>query len=1020
MKSKPYNIIVTKSKAVVQNLFFPKNRARASLDNFIKDLDTETRDNLLILSPGRGMGFLEFDAKFPTGGTQAYSVLKLVDSSEISEFFVLNKHPIQSLAESRIQKKRAAFLSRSPSDANAPSQDTGGDDDSTYFVSFGIGDDIRTWSGPYRFILSEASHKLTDDGVKEVSLYFTANAESIRCFSNNFINDGSYTRLESVFDSKHTKYGPIKIEAEVEFPVIRGIFPTFQGYDENYITVTQTPAFNYWIRNLLKCYINNLFPSVPRGNILPIFPVDLDKSTRPTRKSEGGNEKEEDVRDESPVLLKDYRGADILDHSGKLNSFGISISPTLGTVKENSFETRSEASKNSGQGSTSTSLNSRRTKVVNNSRIESRIEEIKKYARGEDGPFLRTNRDEWFALSWGTGGTHVLVGSNFEKGLNGSEREIPLANEISDELLDRGFRSMATYLETSDNSIKSKLIRHLVYKANSKFISPSRSGSRSRRQLRSDLLEYYADSLEKLSFEPFTLYEITNSQISQEDKLKGIITKTAGEAAAVLRRADWEKSNGSPITPNIRNKATGELRFPGYPETVTASVESSEGITRGIQKFDAIRSNPDYTTETDKIDVITKAKMVMRKLWGRDSNEKASGPAFDPLYKFVAGLRPYMDNNADYCFFEENDTKILKLLYDNNIIKDAFSPAIIFGDRDVIKKLIYPEEGFNLKSDITSNKVPDATFTYVIKPTPNWDGYQEQFKQEFYSVSKRTSSFGEQPDFGPYTSKISKALEPNDFIFMHNVKNSNVLRVDYKNQAFLHTIKSLTPDSEIKVAASNAKFQQTVKNNETFINKITGYLKGKGINKEFGNQQAILASVTNLIETDNDFQDFIVESLENGPSSTVQALDFLDLISFLVADDDLPNPGPRITVDMGNRHKAYASVIEDFNRLTTKADIRTLPFFNHPPMFNKHCFLFGLQNSIRGSVLSGKPLKSVFTGRYNILEVRHFLSNSDAFSEFKLSRLLPRDEKTSASTMPNSSITLIDWIKRAKSLNDKK
>ena len=59
MKSLPYNAIVTKSPRLLDTLFFPKNRQRASLDKFLKDLDPKERDNLLVLSPGRGYGFLE-------------------------------------------------------------------------------------------------------------------------------------------------------------------------------------------------------------------------------------------------------------------------------------------------------------------------------------------------------------------------------------------------------------------------------------------------------------------------------------------------------------------------------------------------------------------------------------------------------------------------------------------------------------------------------------------------------------------------------------------------------------------------------------------------------------------------------------------------------------------------------------------------------------------------------------------------------------------------------------------------
>jgi hypothetical protein len=129
---------------------------------------------------------------------------------------------------------------------------------------------------------------------------------------------------------------------------------------------------------------------------------------------------------------------------------------------------------------------------------------------------------------------------------------------------------------------------------------------------------------------------------------------------------------------------------------------------------------------------------------------------------------------------------------------------------------------------------------------------------------------------------------------------------------------------------------------------------------------------------------------------------------------DLPAPGPRVKTDISNRHEVYAEILEDMCNTTVKAEVKTLPFFNSPKIvLGSKCFLFGLQNAIRGSVMSERANYAVYTGRYTIIGIRHYMSDGNAYSEFKLSKI-NIGSGDSVMSDPGANIRLGDIIQYPK------
>jgi hypothetical protein len=216
---------------------------------------------------------------------------------------------------------------------------------------------------------------------------------------------------------------------------------------------------------------------------------------------------------------------------------------------------------------------------------------------------------------------------------------------------------------------------------------------------------------------------------------------------------------------------------------------------------------------------------------------------------------------------------------------------------------------------------------------------------------------------------------------MHNVKNTNVLDVRFENVGYYASLLGLAAESKLLSVANNKATSEILSDNRLGLSRLVNYVSEKTTDTP---KEDIKLNVLEMLKKDDKFRKlvFLKDSLK-----TTRVVDFLDVISFLVGGDTLPAPGPVVKVQPGDRHKVYSDVLEDVNKYTINADVRTVPFFNQPKLFGRECFLFGLSNKIVGSVLDKTKTYAPFTGRYLIVGSRHYMSANDAFSSFKLLRV---------------------------------
>jgi hypothetical protein len=256
-KSYPYNAILTRDSAVVDKLFFDELTGVKSFNSRLKSLTSEQVKNSLIISPKTNKDFISLDVSIAEGRGTRYVVLKVIESNEMLEFFGVTKNGYEESLLNKIKINSAV----ASGGKNNPLQFLRNVARPRFFLSFGIGDRLKDWSGPYSLELIDVNITITSDGVREAEFMFTPAIESLSVFTNKAYDDITYSQSHSIFDAKN-------LEKE-----------KFLAQSYHFIKDEYTPeeGWNYCIRYILTEFISKKFTSIPRGNCMVLLPDDFTK-----------------------------------------------------------------------------------------------------------------------------------------------------------------------------------------------------------------------------------------------------------------------------------------------------------------------------------------------------------------------------------------------------------------------------------------------------------------------------------------------------------------------------------------------------------------------------------------------------------------------------------------------------------------------------------------------------------------------------------------------------------------------
>ena len=258
VKSYPYNIVLTKDPLVLEKIFFDKI-GRTSFSDVFSRLNATEKNEALIVSPRSNNNFISLDVNFPTkasGDGTKFVVLKLLETSKLLEYFNVSTNSFSEVLVNRAKVKKAI------GGVASVVGDLGKGLRPRFFLSFGMGDDMREWSGPYSLDLIDANISITSDGVRELELMLTPATESLAVFTNKLFNDYQYGQVESIFDTTSKKDKTIRSTKQYKLA-------------PNGMANAPEDGWNYCIRNIVSTFISDRFPTVPRGNTLVLIPEDF-------------------------------------------------------------------------------------------------------------------------------------------------------------------------------------------------------------------------------------------------------------------------------------------------------------------------------------------------------------------------------------------------------------------------------------------------------------------------------------------------------------------------------------------------------------------------------------------------------------------------------------------------------------------------------------------------------------------------------------------------------------------------
>lgn len=436
-----------------------------------------------------------------------------------------------------------------------------------------------------------------------------------------------------------------------------------------------------------------------------------------------------------------------------------------------------------------------------------------------------------------------------------------------------------------------------------------------------------------------------------------------------------------------QKKAAQDLVYPQDPEA--ANIIAPGIDFRSVNR--AYSVNPDELNSQDKLKNIE--TVILSMLSDVEYNNIDDGilEVLRPLYTFFSKLKSETNQIVDITVFEENDLKTTRLLEKHGLIQDSTAPVVVLGDANIVSQLMY-EEGEDLPEGLGSTF---SISTNVSGYGERWKRFKSDVTRDIRDIRGRTngitSSFNEKIDFGPYVD-FGQKLEGDMLVFMHNLKNSNVLSINVDSSPYKGELLNLANESIYKLIDYSISDDQELFDNTFAFSAIDTFIQRAGTSLSFSSTPQ---DIFNVLKTDTTFLKDVKNS-DTGVSS-IRVVDFLDLVRFkykVLIEKEKANAAqggtskPSIVKEVlpGRRAYAEADIIRKMNSYVFQVQIRTLPFFNTNYYLNRRCLLMGVPNKIIGSrfLREDLPPPSIFSNTYRIFGYKHSLTPNEAYSEFEL------------------------------------
>tara|TARA_R100001460_G_scaffold10430_2_gene24700 strand:+ start:1017 stop:4220 length:3204 start_codon:yes stop_codon:yes gene_type:complete len=1037
------NVILTKSAEAIDELFFAANTYRNRFSESVKRLDNELIKSFIV-SPLENTSFLSMEYNFPRsdGGDVHPTVsMTFVESNEIIEYFALNQGPLSNIIRSRFQgsTQDKKFVSQ----AFGVTLESLNQSFNQYFLSFGVGENLNQWAGPFRLTLQDADIILNSDGVRQLELFFVPDTKGFTQINSKIATVRDYRQFKNKLKASESKKStPTNTSNPLPIPL--------EDLDKD---------VNDYLRYTIHTYVQNLTTDGGVSpNVITCIPQDLSKvgykystTVKDTRDRLPGNNLN---RVRQTFAGSKATGGDV--SFDEFYTFG-KVGPPGDLTKPSDFYL--------GRSQTKCQI----AALFNKFGMQIQFVE-------PNDPFIPGIINP-FGASVDIQGRDALTGEDTSVPQSGRAAQIinsakdtqeqiaatgnALEKEITSEIK-REFETAITQIAAGGGRSQSEInniLNSIVYPIQigtttnmpgvGNTINPGGTALALGNSLFGNPTSQQLLILETACFQAKTQMDKAKESVTRgiQKKLVDKQSAKAGASGVVVRASSLERDDqgfnrGEGFTFSDNDGPfVGPGPYAGLQRrraqskyTAFATIQdpaykfffgTREEYDNTINDLDSLLKQGYYDAEQVKeyfngrrtrgpiaeiiqqrinrvearkklqrdlqFGVRTVPKVALIRMKGKVNYDKDEDKTLlDPLFTFYEALKTGSNGQPvdDFRLVYESDKRILKVMQQYGIVSDINQPLLVYGDVQAILYFLYGH-------DNEGTFKPEGMFDYL-NQTIDWDSYRKDIK-ELQFQRGLTSSFNEQIDHA-LIGKVNKTnlgvkteADNESIFFQYNVANANVQDVSYSFKGYVADMYSLPMENAIQFSSLQAQADLIAKDDDASINAISRVIENlpgfKSAATSIDSVQNLL--IGRLLSKDKKLVEATVKELSKVPGFTLESkkdfITFIQTVSYLAFIRGGGKPTFMTISDDDSLAEKYSHVLKRLYQRVVGLELKTLPFFNQVIYIDKPCKFFGIQNDIKGGAFDGILVPSYLNGEYKIVGAKHVINNNaDAYSEFSL------------------------------------
>ena len=1069
-----HNIFITKSLPAIEQVHFAKHRLtdNKSYNAQINSLSKEDLAQSFIASPYRNDGLLSFEYAFKANGKQGGHTLtiKMLETSRLLEVFLMENDPlarmikvkndyvnavksVNALPSNLVAAARSmafgahpiaaflgAFANPDKSEDSDPVLKVGYDSldfdqkkklMNRYYFSFGTGDNLDDFNGPYTMdlVLAELTNDQNNNRIIEVT--FVPNEHSIKSWSSKFSEELGYKddmkptsqfMTSNIFNVNSAKMKPI----HTELPATR----------DNKKGVPDPINFDSGLRNLLKRYIGSF--TLQSSQAVVVLPHEFGVAEiGSTGADDDGLRQKLGVRAFGLGARSNPGGSKPFQATG-INKDRRRLDFKSGIFARKQFSSDLAKAILENESGTDKLKRDMGLKIgwTNDFSYSRKSKELQDYIDAEDLP-----SSQFISVQ------NALNAANiFNDDLNFLSERVENDRQVYIDIVELEYNAELAKINSDALAVQNQLDAILVNRESLLEPIPPDAppgefdrrlvlleielrerelGAEARRLFNEGgltengvletILSRVRDDHEK---ETALNEQVKSQKLSKAEKNKETAldegSKESKEFEAdVIQAFNNEREAVFRKNPSLTNPSL--LGFAGAKDSIVADILGGDPFSTrpenvnvlgdlSLRKYNLLNEvnvSIDFDMVKDTIQQLIDVPKSTLNIVMESRNEPPStaydgfSPVISPLVRFADGLKKYEDPGTEsrYDFYEESDMRVLKLWEKYGIVATRHKPAYVFGDMNEIKKLLYLEGG-----------------------EPHLHTIATVFGLEFFEDGAQDFAYVQHQEkilnlYTAYVKDFLKEFPPEVTVpleLIHNMPNANVLSLKYDLNNYYAALLNMPVSPLLDEQSIGSTRVKVLKAEATrllggaaspLLEAVKDYKSSPDllqfitdVSKDAKTSTQLTLGLADEIEKNSGF--FFRGETKFKTQMDMFALMFLCLNADKVTDDNM-KVGLETTPDLMSRY--YKTIARETDRLLVQCTVKTLPQFNRKAFIGRKAILFGKTGGMitggiedtevnTGSADKDSLRDAPYNGTYTITGYKHVISPTESYSTYDLVR----------------------------------